>query len=102
MRYFINKKEPLNINHLSVKDKMQAIFDWFETGIEVISDRLDDSIFIPIFRIRFNGAILELKVSRTLIEDFSDYNHDKNYIIFLDKKSIYEGNLKISCKKISK
>ena len=102
MRYFINKKEPLNINHFSVKDKMQAIFDWFETGIEVISDRLDDSIFMPIFRIRFNGAILDLKVNSTLIEDFSDYNHDKNYIIFLDKKSIYEGNLKISCKKISK
>lgn len=102
MRYFISKKESLYIEHLSLIDKMQAIFDYFESGIEVLADRIDERTFSPLFQIRFNGAILELKVNRTLIEDFSSYRYDDNHIIFIDKKSIYEGSLKIFSKKIKK
>ena len=98
MRYFINKKEHLYIEHLSLIDKMQSIFDYFESGIEVLADRIDERTFSPIFQIRFNGAILELNVNRILIEDFSSFRYNERHIIFMDKKSIYEGSLKISSK----
>jgi RNA binding exosome subunit len=100
--YWICKKESIDLSNLSTDDKMQSIFNHFNTGIEVLASKLDERTFCPIFQIRLNGRISELKVtSETLHDTISSLiDYDQNYLILMEKKSIIEGRLKISCKKL--
>lgn len=98
---FICKRESLNLDGLHLNDKMQSIFNHFNTNIQVIASKIDESTFSPIFQINSNGRILEIKVSRTTIEDLVTelQNYDKRYILYLE---ISNNKLYISSKKISK
>ena len=96
---FICKRESLNLDGLDLNDKMQSIFNHFNTNIQVIASKIDESTFSPIFQINSNGRILEIKVSRTTIEDLITklQNYDKRYILYLE---ISNNKLYISSKKI--
>lgn len=97
---WICKQESVDIKHLSIEDKMQVIFNQFNTNIKVISSRLDEATFCPVFKIQYNGKIFEVRVNRILIEDMAETleYYDTKHLIFMDKESVLKGNLKISSK----
>jgi hypothetical protein len=55
----------------------------------------------PIFQVRINGFIRNININR-ILEDMvlAFENYDNNFVLFLDKKSLYEGRIIISSKRI--
>jgi hypothetical protein len=98
--YWICRKEPISIKHLDTQDKMQAIFDHFDTGIEVLSSELDLVTFCPVFEIRLNIVITKIRVTSVFLNDiietlenYNGYWNNKPCLIFIEKTSIFKGFL---------
>ena len=100
MKYWICKPESVDIKDLSTDDKMQVIFNQFNTNIKVISSRLDIATFSPIFKISYNGKISEVRVPRIILNDMVEFLEDYNTkdIVMMDKESLLKGDVRIYTK----